>query len=308
MSIFDIIEYIQENIQTFMPTIQTFAGGVLAALFLRRKNGIESSTKELEKIKAGKMEKVIDMLFESGDLSYKELYKAKNYAKIAQKADEINLKRQKSEESKKKEGIPQQDFGWHIQFFEYCGGISDDKLQEIWANILSSEIYNPGVYSLRTLEILKNMSRDEALIFEKVCRCSYEIGGSTFLPNFGNIMENNKVSYDEVLKLEDCELIKGDVGMILGLRTGKTYGILTYDDKNVLLCKNKEGLENKRLDIPEYLFTSSGRELYPIAGGRTDIIDLCKLLSDNFSEFDFIFAPIYERNGDVIRYKIKENS
>ena len=45
--------------------------------------------------------------------------------------------------------------------------ISDKDLQDIWGRILAGEIKKPKSYSLRTLEVMRNMSKDEASLIMK---------------------------------------------------------------------------------------------------------------------------------------------
>ena len=139
MASFDIVGFIQNNISTIAPSVQFVAGAVVSAMFLRKKTSIETGTKAFEKIKAAKLGEAADALLDSGRITYTEFWKMKNYAEIAKKADEL-----KAEQAEK---IPPQDFDWHTRFYEACGNISDDEMQEIWAAVLSGEIGNPGSYS-----------------------------------------------------------------------------------------------------------------------------------------------------------------
>ncbi|WP_242620332.1 TIGR03899 family protein [Shewanella maritima] len=59
------------------------------------------------------------------------------------------------------------DPDWRYQFFKMAEQIHNRKMQDLWARILSSEIVNPGQFSLRTLAVLTQLTQREAQMFEK---------------------------------------------------------------------------------------------------------------------------------------------
>ena len=233
MASFDITSFIQNNVSTLAPIAQAVAGTVVGAMLLRKKTGVETGTIEFEKIKAGKFSEAVDILLESGKITYTEFFKMKNYSDIAKKADEIRIESVKD--------LPQQDFDWHIRFYEACGTVTDEEMQELWAKILSGEICHPGSYSLRTLECLRNLTKEEAELFRKICGCGMKLNSSVAMLRIGGIMEKNGITYDNILKLADCGLLKSDVGLALGLTVGEELCILAVDDSMVLLVNFQEG-------------------------------------------------------------------
>ena len=46
--------------------------------------------------------------------------------------------------------------------------VSSEKMQRLWAKILSNEIENVGSFSLRAIETLKNMNQHEASLFQQM--------------------------------------------------------------------------------------------------------------------------------------------
>ncbi len=296
MASFDIVGFIRNNISTIAPSVQFVAGAVVSAMFLRKKTSIETGTKAFEKIKAAKLGEAAEMLLDSGRITYTEFWKMKNYAEIARKADDLKAEQE--------EELSPQDFDWHTRFYEACGNISDEEMQEIWASVLYGEITNPGSYSLRTLESLRNISKEEAILFKKVCDCSVQIGRLVLLPCFGGIMEKNGISYGDVIKLDDCGLLKSDVGMSIDVSVHNKYSLLSADDKYVLLVKKRDGNSKNRLELRHYLFSATGKELYTVVGSDTNIEELCKTLQNEFQDFVFALGQIVNRNGDQITYAI----
>ena len=60
------------------------------------------------------------------------------------------------------------DHDWTAQFFASVQDVSSDKMQQIWARILSGEVETPGRTSLHTLTILKNLTQKDAELFSKM--------------------------------------------------------------------------------------------------------------------------------------------
>lgn len=89
-------------------------------------------------------------------LGYQEIKGQKNIEDIAEKSLSY------LPESVSKEAI---DEDWRTRFFKKAQDISSEKMQEIWAKILAEEVANPWNLSLRTLDILSNISSNEAKLF-----------------------------------------------------------------------------------------------------------------------------------------------
>lgn len=64
---------------------------------------------------------------------------------------------------------------WTNRFIGIVEGISDETLQDIWGRILAGEVKQPNSYSLRTLDLLRNITKEEAELFVKASK--YYIDG-----------------------------------------------------------------------------------------------------------------------------------
>jgi len=53
---------------------------------------------------------------------------------------------------------------WMNRFLNIAEDISDEDMQVIWGRVLAGEIKKPKSFSLRTLEVLRNMSKEEAFL------------------------------------------------------------------------------------------------------------------------------------------------
>lgn len=54
---------------------------------------------------------------------------------------------------------------WINRFFSIVEDISDETLHQLWGHILAGEVKQPNSYSLRTLELLRNITKEEADLF-----------------------------------------------------------------------------------------------------------------------------------------------
>jgi hypothetical protein len=51
---------------------------------------------------------------------------------------------------------------WLYRWRDYARNTNSEKLQILWGNILAGEVKQPGAFSLRTLDFIKNLSQSEA--------------------------------------------------------------------------------------------------------------------------------------------------
>lgn len=68
------------------------------------------------------------------------------------------------------------DSDWIARFFGYAEDVSNEEMQHLWGRLLSGEVSRPGSFSMRTLELTRSLSSDEASIFHALC--NYSLGGA----------------------------------------------------------------------------------------------------------------------------------
>jgi len=98
------------------------------------------------------------------------------------------------------------DDDWRMRFFQKAQDVSSDEMQEIWSQILANEVSKPGRISLRTLEVVSNISKNEAEIFQTACSLTsnntsiYKLKNKTAFDKFG-------LTYNQIILLRDAGLI-----------------------------------------------------------------------------------------------------
>lgn len=94
------------------------------------------------------------------------------------------------------------DPDWTARFFDNVQDVSADDMRKLWSKILSGEIECPGRTSLRTLDVLRNMTSKDAQAF-------YDI--SHLVINDFIFYETRKAGdslpLDKLLHLQDCGLV-----------------------------------------------------------------------------------------------------
>lgn len=66
------------------------------------------------------------------------------------------------------------DPDWVAQWLNNCQDVSNERMQGVWARILSGEVAQPGSFSLRTMAVVRTMSKSDAEMFTRFCSLIWE--------------------------------------------------------------------------------------------------------------------------------------
>ncbi|MCB8887670.1 DUF2806 domain-containing protein [Vreelandella malpeensis] len=114
-----------------------------------------------------------------------DAHQAKEYTELMQRASSTEFSRsvQKqvntesvlshaAEELSDDTSIPEKDIDedWLSLYFSIIENVSSDYMHRLWGKVLAGEMRSPDGFSLRTLEVLKTMTIQEAELFSKVVR------------------------------------------------------------------------------------------------------------------------------------------
>lgn len=109
------------------------------------------------------------------------------------------------------------DDDWRMRFFQKAQDVSSDEMQEIWAKILASEVSNPGKISLRTLEVVSNLSKNEAEIFQTACSLTTN-NNAIFKFKNENAFDKFGLTFSKIILLRDAGLIYDNDQLIIYLK------------------------------------------------------------------------------------------
>ena len=94
---------------------------------------------------------------------------------------------------------------WISRWRDSASQVSDEELQTLWGRVLAGEIKSPGTFSLRTLEFLKNLSKQDA---EEIAKLApFVVEGSLFLTT-QSIWESVGITLGFLLRLHDLGLVE----------------------------------------------------------------------------------------------------
>ena len=156
------------------------------------------------------------------------------------------------------------DEDWATRFFKIVEDISNEEMQMLWGRILAGEIKQPKSYSLRTLEILRNISKEEAEIFMKFAQAKIISNTKHFIYNQDNgkfLEEQFGISFSDRLLMTELGLISSENNIEFSLvptNQDKHTIIFNYGTKGIVLYR---GENVPKQPIKVLAFTKTGIEL-----------------------------------------------
>ena len=160
------------------------------------------------------------------------------------------------------------DPDWLLRFFDDCQSISDEDLQAIWGKILAGEVTSPGKYSRITLSVLKNVSKEDALLFQKIASLAWGIAGPiqekplTFIPVEFNIptpLSSAGIQHHDCMHLSSLGLLNVSKDLFLQVVDDSRAYYFGHVYKVLLSTVFDENAGNLNI----FTFTRSGTEILP---------------------------------------------
>ncbi len=152
------------------------------------------------------------------------------------------------------------DPDWTARFFDSVQDVSSDDMRKLWAKVLSGEVEAPGRTSLRTLDILKNMTKKDAQLFNDVC--DYVIHDFIYYPQEYQI-SHRVLSFRNMLYLEAVGLLQTGSFLSRSIKIDQNHSPAYFDYKNMILRVSTED-SPKEVSVPVVLLTGAGIELHRI--------------------------------------------
>lgn len=142
---------------------------------------------------------------------------------------------------------------WQNRFFSIAEDISDEEMQKLWAQILAGEVKHPKSFSLRTLEALRNISKEEAESIQKVAKF---------------IIDTNSLCSEKfALQLTD-QLLMDELGIVKGETLTRTYHIKPDSPYNLILGKQVfltlYSSKNIKVKLSHYAISKIGLEIFKL--------------------------------------------
>ena len=172
------------------------------------------------------------------------------------------------------------DFDWLMRFFDAVGNISNENLQRLWAKVLAGETKEPGSVSLRTFDILRNMSQKEAEIFNELCKYVLISNDCYFILTNGFeetdlinreskriIMEKELYYSTHIIPFIECGLISVNNSLATSFITDR---VVTGHNKKLVFFIIAPENKDITMNVDAYFLTTNGKELFEIAAQDTN--------------------------------------
>jgi hypothetical protein len=170
------------------------------------------------------------------------------------------------------------DEDWVNRFFSSAQDVSSGEMQTLWGRILAGEIKKPGSYSLRTLEFLRNVTTNEATIFEGLAKLAVNIsGGTAVIPvdDKGWLQKERKVYSVDHFQLSELGLMYPNELQFKAFRDKSIkQELLLIQDHIIVVERNEIKAETP---MPIWKFTDIGRELLTLIKRPLDMEYLEKI-------------------------------
>lgn len=264
------------NSPTAISVVSSVVGGLFTTIFLRR----NTSVAEFEKIKNGQFKEVADSLLKAGKMTYVEYYQASNFLEVAKKADKYYS------EIHHDNNNANYDFDWFVRFYEAVGNISDEVMQDLWAKLLAGEVAEPSSFSLKTIDVLRNLSKQDAELFSLICSHSVMTRGQNFLPHYDTYLEKHNIYYTDIMKLNEQGLIFNDGTIGFSTSIGQNPNVLFWNNDLVMTIESSDD-KNIEIHIKTYPFTKAGQELAVLVSksvSEENFIELAKEIANKNQE------------------------
>ena len=226
---------------------------------------------------------------------FQQLKRQSNIEKIVLEA----VEELKSEETISEER-PAED--WVTRFFSISQDISSEEMQILWSKILASEVKTPNSYSLRTLDLLRNISTKEAEVFAKVGGLSIGHDNGNYLLNDEGLLKTVGISFSDQLLLEDLGLLLSkDIEIKFNANNKGKTTYLVLGGK-ILFIKNPQNVS--RVGLSVHAFSKAGNEMLSLIEKKSNDLYLEKIAQSigRDKRINFSVADITSLDKSGIHY------
>lgn len=193
------------------------------------------------------------------------------------------------------------DEDWILRFFNSVQDVSSAEMQRIWAGILAGEIRRPSSFSLRTLETLHNISKDEAELFQRIHKYIIKNGKRRYIPNEDVLLQNAGINYSDIVRLEESGLINADSNLAIQ-HEEVHHASLAHNSKYVVFATAKNKFY---LKVRVFLLTRVGCEIESLFDTDTErefLVLFAQEMRKKYPSIDIKMHPIKSIGENMIEY------
>lgn len=197
------------------------------------------------------------------------------------------------------------DKDWASRFFDIVQDVSRKEMKILWAKILAKEIERPSSYSMRTLELLRNISFEEAELFVKLSDFVLKHNGC-FIYLKEDDLNQFGLSYIDLAKLREAGLLHtGEMVTKTFISNKKDISqpIIIYGEMVVFLTIQPN---TKNIVMPVMILTQAGREIYELVEHKDNIEYLksfAAFIKKTNETASVKYGRILELNENQVKYQ-----
>ena len=197
------------------------------------------------------------------------------------------------------------DEDWTTRFFNIVEDVSNEEMQALWGKILAGEIKQPKTYSLRTLELIRNLSKNEANTFMKVANLAIKSDNANYLfkTNDDNLLSNSyNINYGDIALLIEIGLIQPGDFVSYQLLQQPIESKRVFTSGNVVIIATVKA-NTPTIQMPVNVFTNAGNELIKLINPNPPFDYLTAVAKSIKSEnVDVKYGHILAWEGKSIRH------
>ena len=278
---------LSEPLTKLVETVSSGIGRVYEPTHIRRM--AKAKTKEIELISGAINEKLnLPMSYENGEISidtqdannlilraqnrflFQEMKKQQNIDAVV--ANAYTELRQTSVVS----NTPV-DEDWVSSFFDFVANVSSDQMQVLWGKVLAGEVEKPNSFSIRTLDVLRKMTQEDARCFAGIVPFVIKCPGdkeSSFYDFFipGDVespdplMEKYGINFPAIVRLDEAQLVSSNSLISVGCTLQPGDNVLFEGPVAAVNFKNT-GSNDIGVYHSAHLLTAAGVELLSVVSG-----------------------------------------
>jgi hypothetical protein len=193
---------------------------------------------------------------------------------------------------------------WATRFFGIVQDVSQKEMKTIWAKILAKEIEKPSSYSLRTLELLRNISYEEAELFTKLSDFVIKQSGC-FVFSGDDVLEKYGLKYIDQARLREAGFLQSGELVTRTYNSARNSIIHSNMIYGNLILQITIPPQTNNIQIPILLLTQAGCEIFELIKPKENLNylkDIVTFIRKKNPKVKIQYANIIERNGTQIRY------
>ncbi|MCX2681665.1 DUF2806 domain-containing protein [Galbibacter sp. EGI 63066] len=232
-------------------------------------------------------------------IEYQEQKRQQNIERVTQIAAE-------QLESVKEVSDEKVDEDWTTHFFNYAQDVSNEEMQNLWGRILAGEVESPKSYSLRALELIRNLSKSEAEIFSKVAKYAVKSSNDYFLFKGKKDLLNQKfgITFNDLALLKELGLLHtSEFTSYEYAKSDKPSNPHLVFGNDIVFMEIKENTPKFTINI--YLFTTIGKELLKLVDIESDFNYIMEFAKEVQTENTIVkYGQILEVLPDGLRHSV----